>query len=331
MTVPTGFAIGGSPITSSGTLALSFASGYSLPTTAKQTEWDSAYTFTSTFPSQGGNSGKYLTTDGNLLSWGTITPATIGAVPTSRQLTINGTAYDLSADRSWSVGTVTSVDVTTPTGLTVSGVPLTSSGTIAISLQSGYSIPPISKQTDWDTAYTFVAAFPSQTSNNNKYLKTDGTNPYWSALLPSDLTGAVPVDKGGTGVNTLTGVAIGDGTNAFTGISSTTGGQLFRVNLFGNGYEFFTDDYMTNPFVALGDIVFSNAAGFPIRRAGNTTTTKMYLTSTGDGTNPTAPVWEAITSTTIGAVPTTRTLTINDVPLDLSADRSWSVGDYGTW
>ena len=40
MTVPTGFNISGSPITSSGTLAISFASGYSLPTTAKQTSWD---------------------------------------------------------------------------------------------------------------------------------------------------------------------------------------------------------------------------------------------------------------------------------------------------
>ena len=30
-------------------------------------------------------------------------------------------------------------------------------------------------------------------------------------------------------------------------------------------------------------------------------------------------------------VPTTRTLTINDVSYDLSANRSWSVGDYGTW
>ena len=43
MTVPTGFAVSGSPITSSGTLALSFASGYSLPTTADQENWDSAY------------------------------------------------------------------------------------------------------------------------------------------------------------------------------------------------------------------------------------------------------------------------------------------------
>lgn len=41
--VPTGFAIAGSPVTTTGTLAISFASGYALPTTAKQTEWDTAY------------------------------------------------------------------------------------------------------------------------------------------------------------------------------------------------------------------------------------------------------------------------------------------------
>jgi len=40
LSVPTGFAVANSPITTSGTLALSFAAGYGLPTTAKQTEWD---------------------------------------------------------------------------------------------------------------------------------------------------------------------------------------------------------------------------------------------------------------------------------------------------
>jgi hypothetical protein len=35
MTVPTGLAISGSPITSTGTFALSFANGYSIPTTSK--------------------------------------------------------------------------------------------------------------------------------------------------------------------------------------------------------------------------------------------------------------------------------------------------------
>lgn len=43
MTVPTGLSVSGTPITTSGTLALSFASGYSIPTTAKQTNWDTAY------------------------------------------------------------------------------------------------------------------------------------------------------------------------------------------------------------------------------------------------------------------------------------------------
>ena len=44
MTVPTGLSISGSPITTSGTLALTFTAGYSIPTTASQTNWDSAYT-----------------------------------------------------------------------------------------------------------------------------------------------------------------------------------------------------------------------------------------------------------------------------------------------
>ena len=43
MSVPTGFDISGTPITASGTLALTFATGYSLPTTAKQLNWDTAY------------------------------------------------------------------------------------------------------------------------------------------------------------------------------------------------------------------------------------------------------------------------------------------------
>ena len=42
-TVPTGFAIANSPITTSGTLGLTFAAGYSLPTDARQTQWDTAY------------------------------------------------------------------------------------------------------------------------------------------------------------------------------------------------------------------------------------------------------------------------------------------------
>ena len=43
LSAPTGFTVSGSPITSSGTMQLKFATGYSLPTTAKQANWDTAY------------------------------------------------------------------------------------------------------------------------------------------------------------------------------------------------------------------------------------------------------------------------------------------------
>lgn len=110
--VPTGFAISGSPITSSGTLALAFDTGYSLPTTAKQTNWDTAYGW------------------GNHASAGYLTSETY-------------------------TGTVTSVALSVPTGLSVSGTPITSSGTLAVTFSAGYSIPTTTKQTNWDTAYSW--------------------------------------------------------------------------------------------------------------------------------------------------------------------------------
>jgi citrate lyase gamma subunit len=50
-------------------------------------------------------------------------------------------------------GTVTSVALSVPTGLTVTGTPITTNGTFAVTFTAGYSIPTDAKQTDWDTAY----------------------------------------------------------------------------------------------------------------------------------------------------------------------------------
>ena len=43
LSVPTGFTVNNSPITNAGTIQLGFATGYSLPTNAKQSNWDTAY------------------------------------------------------------------------------------------------------------------------------------------------------------------------------------------------------------------------------------------------------------------------------------------------
>jgi hypothetical protein len=106
-TAPTGFTITGSPITSSGIIALSFASGYSLPTTASQANWTTAYNDSIVSASVSGTITKTLTL--NQQDGGTVTA-------------------------SWSdIDTgLTSVGLSMPSAFAVSNSPLTSNGTLAV-------------------------------------------------------------------------------------------------------------------------------------------------------------------------------------------------------
>jgi len=97
-------------------------------------------------------------------------------------LTINGTAYDISANRTWSVGTVTSIATTGP----LTGGTITGSGTIGIT-QASTSTDGYLSSTDWNTfnskqaALTFSAplintsgtiSIPAATSSVNGYLSS---------------------------------------------------------------------------------------------------------------------------------------------------------------
>jgi hypothetical protein len=73
---------------------------------------------------------------------------------------------------------------------------------------------------------------PSQTSNANKYLQTDGTNASWDAvtLSTADITGTLPIANGGTGTTSTTFANLTTnvtGTlpvaNGGTGVTSSTG------------------------------------------------------------------------------------------------------------
>jgi hypothetical protein len=68
----------------------------------------------------------------NTLNVPNYTLAGLGGVPTTRTITINGTSQDLSADRTFSVGTVTSVGLSMPSAFSVASSPITGSGTIAV-------------------------------------------------------------------------------------------------------------------------------------------------------------------------------------------------------
>lgn len=92
-----------------------------------------------------------LTIQKNGTSLGTYTP---NSAAKTINVTVPTKLSELSNDSGYTknTGTVTSVAISVPTGLSVSGSPITTHGTIAISLASGYSIPTTAKQTAWDGA-----------------------------------------------------------------------------------------------------------------------------------------------------------------------------------
>ena len=105
LSVPSFLSVSGSPVTGSGTLAVTY-SGTALPIANGGSGQTTANAALNAFlPSQATHSGKVLQTDGTNTSW---------AAPTS--------------------GTVTSVGVSGSNGIGVSGSPITTSGTITLSL-----------------------------------------------------------------------------------------------------------------------------------------------------------------------------------------------------
>lgn len=165
MSVPTGLAISGSPVTSTGTLAVTYEAGYSIPTTASQSNWDAAYTQrlqwdggSTNLVAATGRTSLGGTTVGQsyftLTNPGAITFPRMNADNTVSALSAADFRTAIGAGTSSTTGTVTSVALSAPTGLTVSGSPVTSSGTLALSLTAGYSIPTTSSQSNWDAAYT---------------------------------------------------------------------------------------------------------------------------------------------------------------------------------
>lgn len=270
LSAPTGFSVSGSPVTSSGTLALSFASGYSLPTNTSQSNWDTAYTNRITSLTTTGSSGA-ATLISNTLNIPNYTLSGLGGVPTSRTITINGTAYDLSTDRSWSVGTVTSISGTgTVSGLTLTGTvtgsgSLTLGGTLSLTsgqITTGLGYTPVpntrtltingtSYDLSADRSWTistgisgsgttnYLAKFTGSTSVGNSLVYDNGTNVGIGTTSPVAISNYTTLDVRGTNGSLLyMGLAgataglrlIGEGTDGYIDNLTTGGSLLFRTN-----------------------------------------------------------------------------------------------------
>lgn len=105
LVAPTGFSVSGPPVTTSGNITLSFAAGYSLPTTASQGNWDTA--FAERLYWDGGATGLNATTGRTSLGLGTLATANAATPPA-----LGGTTPAAGAFTNLSA----SVELTLPSG-----------------------------------------------------------------------------------------------------------------------------------------------------------------------------------------------------------------------
>lgn len=175
--VPTGFSIAGSPITTSGTLAITFASGYSLPTDLRQATWDDAFNWGD--HSLVGYLDGFTTGNSTYISLADIGSATHPNITASLSASgVGSSATFLRGDNTWSVpaglgGTVTEVrdgngmefvtitgvgDVTmgTPSSLTGTTTNLTAESTHTHEVATGVVADASTDLVDSNAVYDFV-------------------------------------------------------------------------------------------------------------------------------------------------------------------------------
>jgi hypothetical protein len=244
LSAPTGFTVSGSPVTTSGTLALAFTTGYGIP------------------PLMTGNSGKFLTTNGTTMSWVNIagTDVTGAAISTSNDTNIlitasgnttNALLRTMTLTAGWT-GQLSVARGGTGAG-TLTGVVI-GNATANMTAVAGTAGQFLRRNTA-NTAYEFrtlqgadiAGSELTKADDTNVTLSLGGT-PASALLQPVSLTmgwtGQLAVGRGGTGASTLTGVLIGNGTSAVTGVAGTSG-QLLRRNVANTAYEFFTASLLT--------------------------------------------------------------------------------------
>jgi hypothetical protein len=180
-------------------------------------------------------------------------------------------------------GTVTSVAMTVPTGLSIAGSPVTTAGTLAVSLTSGYMIPGGGTsgqilQSQGASAPAFsTATYPATGGTSGTFLRSDGTNWANSTLvLPNAASiGDLLVASGANTYGSQAPAALtkGDDTNvtltlggsastALINAASITAGWTGTLSLARGGTA-------ANITPVLGGVVYSTAAALAVTAAGN--------------------------------------------------------------
>lgn len=227
-------------------------------------------------------------------------------------------------------GTVLSVGLSAPTGFTVSGSPVTSSGTLALGFSAGYSLPTTTSQSNWDTAYSWgnhasagYATLTGVQTLTNKTLTNPTINGFTgntdvinigSGQFYKDATGKVGLGTTSPSykldiqnAGTFTGMSIGNTTtsgltNLF--IYNTANTLTYGVSPSGS-YMSYTGSGPLSFSAGGSDLfVFTQAGAFGVGGA-NYGTSGQVLTSQGSSS---APIWSTVSSggmTLLGTLTTT--------------------------
>ena len=220
---------------------------------------------------------------------------TLGYTPANAAttLTINGTGYDLSTNRTWSVGTVTSVGLTlgtTGTDANISNSPITSSGSITLNLPTASATNRgLLSNGDWTTFNSKQTALNGTgfvkmsgttvsyvTGTSSQFVKADGTLDS-NAYLPlsgGTLTGPL----GGTSALFTSNVTIRptSGYNAYF----QTSGTAVRINYLNDalsaniGAAFRATDYSFQD--SSGSAIFTLASSGAATFSNSVTSTLAY-------------------------------------------------------
>ena len=210
LSAPAVFTVSGSPVTSSGTLALTY-SGTALP------------------EANGGTAQTTYTTGDFLYASGSNTLSKLAVGTTGQVLTVAAGLPSWATDTT--TGTVTSVGLSAPAFLTVGSSPVTSSGTLALTF-SGTAIPAANggtAQTTYSTGDLLYASGANTLSKlaigtSAQVLTVTAGVPAWEAVAGTGTVTSVDMSGGTTGLTTSGGPVTSSGTITLAGTLAAVNG-----------------------------------------------------------------------------------------------------------